>query len=75
MDPFFVGTTLTVIGEILIGLAVLNVHKHVIHEHRIDEYVLKAMRNERTTAMFGIVLIIIGYVIKLYAEGYISAIG
>ena len=73
MDPLFIGITLTVVGEILIGLAVLNVHKHVIEEKKIDGDVVSAMKRERGIALLGILLIVAGYFIKLYLEGYIPA--
>lgn len=71
MDPLFISMTLTVVGDVLIGLAVLNVHKHVIEEKRIDGDVVSAMKRERGVALLGILFIIAGYFIKLYIEGYI----
>lgn len=71
MDPLFISMTLTVVGDVLIGLAVLNVHKHVIEEKRIDGYVVNVMKRERGIVFLGIFFIIAGYFIKLYIKGYI----
>ncbi len=65
MNLFIIGTTFDVVGKILIGIAVLLVHNHVIKEHKIDKEVLKHMRHEQLVGVIGILLIIIGYVFHI----------
>ncbi|MDP6387696.1 MAG: hypothetical protein QGG63_00195 [Candidatus Pacebacteria bacterium] len=72
MDLLFWGMTLSITGEVLIGLAVLNVHRHIVKEHKIDEDVFCAIKREKRIALTGIVLMIAGYVMQMYANGYIS---
>lgn len=64
MKLAFVGATFSVIGEVIIGIAVLLVHKHVMREHAIDDDVLKEMKREQVLGMFGILFVIIGYIIS-----------
>ena len=75
MDLLFWGFTVRVVGEVLIGLAVLNVHRHVVKEHKIDKEVLDAMRVEKWLAICGITFIIVGYLIELNSNGYVSVFG
>lgn len=72
MDTLFIGMILSIVGEVFIGLAVLNVHKHIIEEKRIDGDVLSAMKRERRIAMTGIVVMIMGFLVQSYAQGYLS---
>jgi hypothetical protein len=57
--------TLEVFGTIFIALAVLRVHDIVMHEHKIDTRVEKAMKREQRLAIFGILLILSGYIIDI----------
>lgn len=74
MDLLFIGLTARLVGEILVGFAVLNVHRHVAKEHKIDDDVLKALKAERWYAVCGIGFIVIGYFIELNIGGYISVL-
>lgn len=60
-----IGITLDVVGTTLIAYTVLRVHYRVGKEHRIDEYVTKEMRRERSLGLLGVALILIGYAIQL----------
>lgn len=73
MDLLHIGMTASIIGEVLIGLAVLNVHKHIIKEHKIDRRVFKAIKREKIIAMSGIILMIIGYIVQSYYYGYFDS--
>jgi len=66
MYILIIAVTLQTLGKILIALAVLGVHSHIVKEHKIDEIVLKTMRRERVLSVFAIIFIIIGYVMELY---------
>jgi hypothetical protein len=70
MDLLFWGMTLSIAGEILIGIAVFNVHRHISKEHRIDGDVLSAIRREKRIVLAAIALLIIGYLVQIYANGY-----
>lgn len=60
-----IGLTITTIGEILIAVAVIRVHSHVIAEHKIDAKVLKQMKFERNFAVLGVILLIVGFIFQV----------
>ena len=59
------GTTLDVIGTVLIAYTDLRVHNRVRTEHHIDSRVLKEMKTERAVGIIGVALIIAGYVFQV----------
>jgi len=61
-----IGITLDVIGTILIAYTVLRVHTRAREERAIDSRVINEMKKERTASIFGIALIIIGYVFQVF---------
>jgi len=65
MNWLIIGSTLDVIGKILIGVAVLFVHGHILKEHKIDKYVFKEMKREQFLVLLGIIFIILGYLIHI----------
>ena len=65
INLFVIGLILDTTGKVMIGLAVLGVHRHISKEHKIDTYVLRAMRKERILTVLGILLIIIGAILQL----------
>ena len=71
MDILFWGLTIGIIGKILLGFSVINVHWHVIKEKHIDKDVIWAMKRERWVAFAGVLLIIIGYFFELTFYGYL----
>ena len=60
-----IGHTLEVIGTVMIAYTALSVHHRVRKEHKIDEVVFKHMKREQAVGMFGIVLIVIGYILQV----------
>lgn len=52
-------------GSVLIGFAVLRVHRRVMREQQIDATVLKEMRREQRLAAIGIAFIVAGFLINL----------
>jgi len=64
----FIAETFDVIGTVLIGWAALRVHHRVLHEHKIDGEVFRVMRFEQGLGMFGILLIISGYLWQIVVE-------
>lgn len=65
MNLFIIGSTFDVLGKILIGLAVLFVHGHILKEHKINKDVLKQMKHEKLLVILGIISILIGYVFHI----------
>ncbi len=62
------GLTISAIGELLVALTVVMVHRRVRQEGKIDRKVFREMRQEQFLAVFAMALIAGGYVIQLYAE-------
>ena len=71
MDILFLGLTIGIIGKVLLGVSVINVHAHIIKEHHIDGEVIWAMKRERWIAIFGVMLIVTGYFLELSFYGYL----
>lgn len=65
MNNQFIGFTLQVIGEVLIGLTAIMVHRRVWKEHKINPIVYKEMQREQIIGVFGIILLVIGYFMQL----------
>ncbi|MDF1497001.1 MAG: hypothetical protein P1P90_02980 [Patescibacteria group bacterium] len=64
----YIGFTMQTIGEIFIAFTVLKVHQRVLKEHRIDNSVLKIIKLEQLIGIFGIIFIVLGYVVTITAE-------
>ena len=62
--------TLSFLGKIILGIAVLRVHSGILHEHKIDGAVLRVMRRERYITLLGLALIMIGYILELVFYGH-----
>lgn len=79
MNFLLVGITLGTIGKLVIGIAVLRVHIYILREHKIDDVVLKALKREQYITVFGLFLIVLGYLCEVYFYGsgtdFISCIG
>jgi hypothetical protein len=58
--------TLEFIGTLMIGLAVLRVHRKVRKEHRIDIKVLKLIGKEETLTKIGLILITLGFLLNFF---------
>jgi len=65
MSAEFIGFTLDVIGKILVAYTAIMVHYRFWKEHKIDEKVFRTMKQERLIAIFGVALIIIGYLLQI----------
>lgn len=61
----FLGFTLDVIGKVMVAYTAVKVHYRFWKSHKIDAEVFKAMRKEQVVAFFGIVLIVLGYLLQL----------
>ena len=65
MNGDIIGFTLTTIGEILLGVTILIIHWHILKEHKIDEKVLKQMRQEQVLGVLAITSITIGFFLQI----------
>jgi len=58
--------SLEVIGTIFIAFAALRVHHRVLYEHKIDDKVFREMKREWRVGIFGMFLVISGYLINVF---------
>ena len=65
MNVEFIGFTLDVVGKILVSYTVIVVHYRFWKEHKINERVFATMQRERAIAIWGVILIIIGYLLQI----------
>lgn len=66
-DFAIIGMTLEMLGKVLVVLAVLHMHHTMIKEHSIDTRVVLTYKQERWLTLLGLVLIVVGYLIKILA--------
>ena len=62
----FLGDLLEAAGTVLIAYAALRVHHRFLHEHTVDEQVFKTMKVEQRIGIFGVVLVITGFILRLF---------
>jgi len=67
----FWGLTLGILGKLLLGTTVIMVHTKITREKRIDGLVLMEMKREQMFAIFGIILMITGYILELAYFGFL----
>lgn len=65
MNLLLWGITLGTIGKLVLGIAVLRVHVYILREHKIDNVVLNALRREQYVTFFGLMLIVIGFLLEI----------
>jgi len=65
MSTEFIGFTFDVIGKIMVAYTAIMVHYRFWKEHKIDENVFRTMKQERLIGIFGVTLIIIGYLLQI----------
>jgi uncharacterized membrane protein YidH (DUF202 family) len=70
MNILFWGLTIGTIGKVLLAGGVIIAHSGILHEHRIDNEVLRRFRWEHSITVFGVILIIVGYFMEIYFYGY-----
>ncbi len=54
-----------VVGEVMIGITAIMVHRRVWKEHKINPTVYKEMQREQVIGVLGIVLLVGGYLIRM----------
>lgn len=60
------GITIGTIGKVILGIAVLRVHVHIIRERKIDSVVLQSLKREQYVTAFGLVLIVLGFIMEMF---------
>lgn len=70
----FLGMTLSVIGKVMLGLAIIWVHVTMSTERSIDEEVVKAFRRETYITITALILIGAGYFLEVYGLGGFDAL-
>jgi len=65
MNIELLGFTLDVVGKVLVAYAAIKVHHRFWKEHKVDEFVFKAMKREQIIGITGIILIIIGFLLQI----------
>lgn len=56
---------LEAVGTVLIAWAALKVHHRVLHQHKMDQYVFKSMKFEQRLGMFGVLLVVGGFLVRI----------
>ncbi len=59
-------STLDAIGTLLIAWAALSVHHRVLNERKISDKVSRIMKVEQGLGIFGMLLILVGYFLKIF---------
>ncbi|HCC23025.1 TPA: hypothetical protein DF272_02490 [Candidatus Falkowbacteria bacterium] len=67
MDLSTIGFTLQTLGEVIIALTVLSVHRRLRHERKIDKKVSESVETEQIFGVMSIILIIVGFILQVYA--------
>jgi hypothetical protein len=79
MNLLLWGITIGTIGKLVLGIAVLRVHVYILREHKIDAVVLSALKREQIVTVFGLGLIVFGYLLEILfynnASGLLTCTG
>ena len=67
----FWATTFDFSGKFLIAITALLAHRIIIKEKGIDKIVIHDMKLELSTAVLGLIMLIIGYILHIKAIGVI----
>lgn len=65
MNIELLGFILDVIGKVMVAYAAIKVHHRFWKEHKVDEFVFKAMKREQVIGIAGVLLIIIGFLLQI----------
>jgi hypothetical protein len=71
-NALFLGLTLGLLGKLLISFTVIMVHTKITKEKHIDGLVLMEMHREKYVALFGVALMVLGYILEVYSYGFIQ---
>lgn len=59
------GATIQMIGEVMVALTVIVVHRRVMHDKKVDKGVLQEMKQEQWLGVLGVLCIIFGFILQL----------
>lgn len=62
-----IAETADIAGKVLVSYTALAVHYRVRHERSIDDRVFRVMRRENTLGVLGISLMVVSYILHLFA--------
>ena len=65
MDYILFGEVLTVVGKVMVVLAVLHMHSTLVKEHKIDRKVILSFQQERVLTWSGLLCIVAGFVLQV----------
>lgn len=65
MEIVFIGEIFTVVGKIMVILAVLHMHSTLIAEHKIDRKVVLSYQQERILTWLGLLSIVLGFSLQV----------
>lgn len=65
MNIELLGFILDVAGKVMVAYAAIKVHHRFWKEHRVDEFVFKAMKREQVIGIAGVLLIIVGFLLQI----------
>lgn len=68
MNLEFLGFALDVIGKVMVAYTAIAVHHRFWKEHKIDEFVFRAMKREQIIGVAGIIFIIVGFILQIPAK-------
>jgi hypothetical protein len=66
MNWLFIGRTFDVVGKVLVAYTALMVHHRFRKEHKVDNSVFAEMKKEHFLGLFGIALIVLGYILEVF---------
>ncbi|PIR96295.1 MAG: hypothetical protein COT92_01845 [Candidatus Doudnabacteria bacterium CG10_big_fil_rev_8_21_14_0_10_42_18] len=64
MNIKLIGETLDVLGKLMIAYTAISVHWRFRKEHKVDDVVFKEMRREQIIGIMGMILLIVGYLLR-----------
>ena len=73
MNILFWGITLGTAGKVLAIVGVLFAHIKLAKERRVDNAVVHSLHTEKIMTIFGLVLIVIGYVMEVYFYNFTTS--
>lgn len=65
MNMELLGFILDVIGKVMVAYAAIKVHHRFWKEHKVDEFVFRAMKREQVIGIAGVILIIAGFLLQI----------
>lgn len=65
MNLLLWGLTLSTVGKLVLGWAVLRVHMYMYRERDIDGVVLRAIKREEYITLAALLLIVLGFILEV----------